>query len=559
MKFLRYSLLILLLSFSLLVAQGAPEQIQDALALFNQEQGTALTLNDLYWEWEQTTADDSSLGCPKAGETYTPGRVVVYRVLFTYNNTIYDYRVSADRTITRSCGGTPVGAPTATLPPNVTPTPDPLSNRLCPESAATLTYIRTRLAPNIEARVIEGGAPNRLRAEASTTANVLAEIPPGAAFDVLSGPVCDAEGYVWWQVDYNGTLGYTAEGQGSDYYIEPLPPTDLPADLPVIETGNAALVGEVGKLQGNFSRDLLFMPDGKLLTVGEIGSEGAWLYDSLQTAPRIVTSADLLTAIAYGSFGSDKYLAMYGGEDGAVRVWDVAADADVVERVFLNGHDDPIDAIAFKPDGTLMASVGGLAYTSQNDSETDTHAILLWNVGAVTLEGVLRGHTDAVTGLVFVGNDRLISSSLDGTVRLWNTEDFTQMGAVTAEVGATSLALHPEETLVVAGYADGSITVYTLPDLTPGVPLIAHGGAVSDVAFSFDGNLLATSGSDGTVALWDAASLVGAEENTDIRTVLPGRHEGAANAVSFSPDGRLLASIGADRIIRLWGIVSAQG
>ncbi len=58
-------------------AQGAPEQIQDALAAFNQRLGTALTLNDFFWTWEQSTFPDSALGCPADGVQPVAGTVAV--------------------------------------------------------------------------------------------------------------------------------------------------------------------------------------------------------------------------------------------------------------------------------------------------------------------------------------------------------------------------------------------------------------------------------------------------------------------------------------------------
>jgi uncharacterized protein YraI len=66
------------------------------------------------------------------------------------------------------------------------------------------------------------GLPNSLRSQPSTayTSVKLGQIPGGQSFSVMGGPVC-ASGYIWWQVNYNGTVGWTPEGQGSTYWLEP--------------------------------------------------------------------------------------------------------------------------------------------------------------------------------------------------------------------------------------------------------------------------------------------------------------------------------------------------
>lgn len=63
------------------------------------------------------------------------------------------------------------------------------------------------------------GASNRMRAEATTSAARIGEIPGGSVVLVLDGPVC-ADGYTWWQVDYDGLVGWTVEGSDS-YWLEP--------------------------------------------------------------------------------------------------------------------------------------------------------------------------------------------------------------------------------------------------------------------------------------------------------------------------------------------------
>lgn len=79
-----------------------------------------------------------------------------------------------------------------------------------------------RLVPGGIGRVAVGGLANRMRADTSTSANILTLIQPGTTFTVLSGPVCDSTStIVWWQVDVNGLVGWSAESMDGDYFLEP--------------------------------------------------------------------------------------------------------------------------------------------------------------------------------------------------------------------------------------------------------------------------------------------------------------------------------------------------
>jgi hypothetical protein len=65
---------------------------------------------------------------------------------------------------------------------------------------------------------------NNMRNAASTNGDLITQIPSGAEFTVLEGPIC-ADGFNWWRVDFDGIIGWTAEGQGDDYWLEPFETT----------------------------------------------------------------------------------------------------------------------------------------------------------------------------------------------------------------------------------------------------------------------------------------------------------------------------------------------
>ncbi len=97
-----------------------------------------------------------------------------------------------------------------------------------PGSAATPApqctgFMPSRLVVGQQGRVTPG-ISNRIRNQPGLSSTILGQMPAGAVFDVLEGPVCDAAGIAWWRVRFGAVEGWTAEGQGSDYFTEPMTP-----------------------------------------------------------------------------------------------------------------------------------------------------------------------------------------------------------------------------------------------------------------------------------------------------------------------------------------------
>ena len=107
------------------------------------------------------------------------------------------------------------------------------------------------------------------------------------------------------------------------------------------------------------------------------------------------------------AFSPDDTLLASGAVDRTVRIWDLSTWKS---RSVLAGHTDRVYSLAFSPDGKMLAS-------GSNDT-----TIRIWDVSTGEELALLTGHEDYVFGLAFdPDGSRLASASGDKTVRLWDT------------------------------------------------------------------------------------------------------------------------------------------
>jgi tetratricopeptide (TPR) repeat protein len=79
---------------------------------------------------------------------------------------------------------------------------------------------QTRLFVGGSGSVIPGLGANNIRGSAGLKSESIGTLAEGDTFTVTAGPVC-VDSLVWWQVESQGISGWTAEGDGDVYWLEP--------------------------------------------------------------------------------------------------------------------------------------------------------------------------------------------------------------------------------------------------------------------------------------------------------------------------------------------------
>ncbi|MFL6209581.1 MAG: BACON domain-containing protein [Pyrinomonadaceae bacterium] len=227
------------------------------------------------------------------------------------------------------------------------------------------------------------------------------------------------------------------------------------------------------------------------------------------------------------------------------------------------GHTAGANAVAFSPDGQLLAS-------ASND-----HTVKLWRVADGALLTTLTGFFDPATSVAFSHNGQMLAAGSinSGVIKVWHVSDWSLLSTLTtSSYLKADVAFSPDDTRLAvasnglelwntsswqkAAILEGGFTVVYSPDgqfLAAGVGyegaklyqlsngftrLLDHRDRVNSVAFTSDSQTLATGSDDQSVSLWQVA-------NGSQVFNLNGP-SGFVKGVAFSPDGQIILAGGQD-------------
>jgi WD40 repeat protein len=219
-------------------------------------------------------------------------------------------------------------------------------------------------------------------------------------------------------------------------------------------------------------------------------------------------------------------------------------------------------AISFSPDGKLLAFsiIEG----------TDNNNILVWNVDLHQEKIIFKGHRFGPFGRIYsIAFNRdcnlLASSSQDSTTRLWDLATGEQYGTLQNEEPVYSISFSPKDSILVCGSSGGNVEIWDVKSKSRLDILKSNLSSINSVAFSSDGSMLAIGGDDNWVdGKYRNSDFVNAKflQILDMKTkkvsyVLDG-HSDQVNSVAFSLNGQVLASGSKDGNVKLWDVNSGK-
>lgn len=252
-----------------------------------------------------------------------------------------------------------------------------------------------------------------------------------------------------------------------------------------------------------------------------------------------------------------------------IKIWDLKSGRELRS---LTPSQIPMDA-EFSADGRAIAVIGGMGQVSLWDVQSGSRlrdltsspmatfmppatikpgqmptmpnmseiAAMVTNTLGAMSAGTM-GQT--VTSLAFTGDGRLLAT---GGVESKANIDLAAMMSGAMNQRPKKGSKTPDPADMMRDLKVEAVGQVQLWDVTTGRPIAAlkgHGRGVSKVAFSRDGKLLASGGTDNTIKIWDVGT------RSELRTLAG--HTAAIESIDFSPDGRLIASASDDGSTFLW-------
>ncbi len=327
-----------------------------------------------------------------------------------------------------------------------------------------------------------------------------------------------------------------------------------------------------------------FGPDGRHVASGsEDTTVHIWDAETGEMTRKFTGHRRPVRAVAFSP--NAKKVASIGQDprEGEFIVWDASSGDSIFKK---NGS--AWTSVAFDPDGQHIAT--GEAGAIVNDKPRSTRpAVRIWDLGGQQILK-MEGHEDTITQVAFrPDGQQVVSSGADQTVRLWDVVTGKEVVTFHEEQAALSAAFSPDGLRIVSGSADYTVKLWAPPGNA--VQTLTKEG-VGNVEFSPDGRRIAATVMSSPV-IWDpvtgkkikalqgSGSRLGLAWSPDGKSVAIGHRiyelvtpaadrwlgpapyhlrtsYGPIIGTAFSRDGRLLAAVINDTEVAIWDVSTGR-
>ncbi|XP_069066782.1 WD repeat-containing protein 90 isoform X3 [Pleurodeles waltl] len=165
------------------------------------------------------------------------------------------------------------------------------------------------------------------------------------------------------------------------------------------------------------------------------------------------------------------------------------------KQTFLSEHEGPVSSVNISPDGLKVLSttaMGNLGYL---------------DIPSRAFSTMMRSHTDSILAFSLDGiRKKLITVSKDNTLRIWDLGSLQQQYDFTSvDETPCSVTFHPLRQVFACGFGSGIVRVFNVSSSSLLVEHKQHRGAITGLLFSPEGNLMYSSCSQGSLALYNSA------------------------------------------------------
>jgi WD40 repeat protein len=264
-----------------------------------------------------------------------------------------------------------------------------------------------------------------------------------------------------------------------------------------------------------------------------------------------LSQAGKINALAFNKAGS---VFVTASADGTACAWQIEK---AVSEIFCTpANQSPVNAVAFSPDGSLIAmgEQSGLVQVLDSASGSVLHiyqrvkprnsTVQLVDVKDQNLSSEYTPLEIPVRKIAFHPRNggQVAVAYDDGEIPVFNANTGKISAPLYTGHRPNVMGFSPNGTWLVVGSETGGVSIWNLSSPNDKFPSFLHRGGVLALAFSSKDNKVATAGNDNTAVI-----------NPNIKKELFRiANQTLIRDLAFSPDGSRLVTASADRRIRIW-------